>query len=58
MRQAITYCQNHFPSTGIRLSAQSYLQRFYEELGFQATGKAYLEDGIPHLEMDFSSKNH
>jgi ElaA protein len=35
----------------IRISAQAHLEKFYAQLGFESTGKAYLEDGIPHLEM-------
>ncbi len=35
----------------IRISAQAYLQDFYESFAFQTTGKEYLEDGIPHKEM-------
>ncbi|MDO5653143.1 MAG: GNAT family N-acetyltransferase [Brachymonas sp.] len=35
----------------IRISAQQYLQRFYESLGFEVVGAPYLEDDIPHLEM-------
>lgn len=35
----------------IKLSAQSYLQNFYAELGFEPTGNEYLEDGIPHIAM-------
>ncbi|MCC5916273.1 MAG: GNAT family N-acetyltransferase [Cryomorphaceae bacterium] len=35
----------------IRISAQAYLENFYRGLGFKPTGKRYLEDNIPHLEM-------
>lgn len=35
----------------IRISAQQYLKKFYGDLGYLPTGKEYLEDGIPHLEM-------
>ena len=35
----------------IFLSGQSYLQKFYEDLGYQVCGEGYLEDGIPHLPM-------
>ncbi|PRP67748.1 GNAT family N-acetyltransferase [Nonlabens agnitus] len=35
----------------IKISAQVYLKKFYEDLGFEETGKRYLEDGIPHMEM-------
>jgi ElaA protein len=33
------------------ISAQKYLQRFYEGFGFRRDGDDYLEDGIPHLPM-------
>ncbi|BAO54824.1 GNAT family N-acetyltransferase [Nonlabens marinus] len=35
----------------IKISAQCYLKKFYNDLGFVETGKEYLEDGIPHMEM-------
>lgn len=35
----------------IKISAQSYLIRFYESLGFYKSGEEYLEDGIPHTPM-------
>lgn len=35
----------------IRLSAQSHLEKFYRNSGYKPTGKEYLEDGIPHMEM-------
>lgn len=35
----------------VRISAQTYLTDFYTAFGFKPTGKEYLEDGIPHLEM-------
>ncbi len=40
-----------YPGLGIRISAQSRLLRFYTELGFEAVGEDYMEDGIPHIEM-------
>lgn len=40
-----------WPSTDIHISAQCYLQRFYEDLGFTAASEPYLEDDIPHLKM-------
>ncbi len=35
----------------VKLSAQSYLQKFYSELGYRSIGEEYLEDGIPHIGM-------
>lgn len=40
-----------YGTVDIRLSAQSHLKSFYEGLNYQPTGKEYLEDGIPHMEM-------
>lgn len=40
-----------YGSVPIRISAQKYLKAFYESLGYNFTGKEYLEDNIPHLEM-------
>ena len=37
--------------TRVMISAQCYLDQFYQDLGFIQTGKKYLEDGIPHQEM-------
>lgn len=51
MQKAMESCENLFPNTPIKISAQKYLIRFYESFGFQFTGKEYLEDNIPHIEM-------
>lgn len=40
-----------WPQTDIHISAQCYLQRFYQDLGFKAASEPYLEDDIPHLKM-------
>ena len=49
--RAIAHCAEVWPQRGIRISAQSRLERFYAEFGFTAVGERYLEDGIPHTEM-------
>ncbi len=36
---------------GVRISAQSRLERFYAGFGFAVVGERYIEDGIPHTEM-------
>lgn len=51
MWQAIEACEELWPHAAIRISAQTYLLRFYQSFGFVSTGKEYLEDGIPHTEM-------
>ena len=40
-----------YPLSGIFLDAQTYLQGFYETLGFNVCGAEFLEDGIPHIPM-------
>jgi len=40
-----------FGDRALTLSAQLYLQKFYEEFGFVPVGAPYDEDGIPHLRM-------
>lgn len=41
----------------IVLSSQAYAEKFYEKLGFKRTGKEpYLEDDIPHVEMEFKGE--
>lgn len=37
--------------TRLRLDAQTYLQRWYEQFGFVRDGADFVEDGIPHLPM-------
>ena len=51
IRESISAIQNHFGESPITISAQLYLQRFYESHGFVVVGETYLEDGIPHVEM-------
>lgn len=40
-----------YPHLHVKISSQSYIAKFYESLGFKATGEEYLEDGIPHIGM-------
>lgn len=56
MNQAIAYWESEAPNLSIRISGQLYLQRFYENLGFQTVSEVYLEDNIPHIEMIRSAK--
>lgn len=51
MRISIESIQDLFQETNITISAQLYLQKFYEGHGFVTVGESYLEDDIPHIEM-------
>ncbi len=51
MEIAIAQTQKKFEVNEICISAQSYLLKFYSDLGFVAEGEEYLEDDIPHWKM-------
>ncbi|MCS6928053.1 MAG: GNAT family N-acetyltransferase [Saprospiraceae bacterium] len=51
MEHSIALCRQLFGSVPLKISAQTYLLKFYESFGFRSTGEAYLEDGIPHTTM-------
>lgn len=51
MQSAIDKVRQDNPSCGVFLDAQTYLQAFYESMGFQVCGSEFLEDGIPHIPM-------
>lgn len=51
MQRAIQNVRNLTGETEIVLSAQLYLKRFYEHLGFVPEGDVYLEDNIEHIKM-------
>lgn len=59
MQQAILQCARQWPETGITISAQHHLEKFYHSVGFATVSEPYLEDGIPHIEMhrQFSGEN-
>ena len=51
VRRSLAHAAIVWPASGIRISAQSRLEGFYEAFGFVAIGARYLEDGIDHTEM-------
>lgn len=51
MNASIEAIKKYFKTSEIRISAQTYLKRFYNNLGFKEVGEEYLEDGIPHINM-------
>lgn len=58
MKEAKKYMLNIWGTTRIKVSAQKYLQQFYENLNFEIVTDEYLEDGIPHYGMLFHSETH
>lgn len=48
---AISCIEKRYKTSQIRISAQDYLLKFYNDFGFITTDKTYLEDDLPHTEM-------
>ena len=51
MKASIEAIKIHYNETEIKISAQVYLKRVYNNLEFFEVGEGYLEDGIPHVAM-------
>ncbi|MDE0535545.1 GNAT family N-acetyltransferase [Tenacibaculum sp. L6] len=51
IKESIKAIVDNYNETTITISAQTYLQKFYESHGFKQVGEGYLEDGIPHIRM-------
>jgi ElaA protein len=51
METSIKAIETAYKTTTIKISAQTYLKSFYNNLGFKQVGEGYLEDGIPHIGM-------
>ena len=51
MNASIEAVKTRYNETKIKISAQVYLKKFYNNLGFKEVGEGYLEDGIPHIGM-------
>jgi ElaA protein len=51
MERAVSYMDKHNYGS-IHISAQTYLQHFYEGYGFKIVSELYLEDGLPHYGME------
>lgn len=53
MKCAMDFIKNEMKQTKIKLSAQEYLWKFYESLGFKIVSDVYLEVEIPHVKMEY-----
>ena len=51
MEASIKAILEYYNETKIKISAQTYLKKFYNNLDFKQIGEEYLEDGIPHIAM-------
>ncbi len=51
MQYSIAECERLFGKGSIKIGAQLYLKKFYEEQGFEKAGELYYEDAIEHIPM-------
>lgn len=51
MEQSMKFINEEFGAVPVRISAQKHLENYYNSHNFFSTGKEYLEDEIPHVEM-------
>ena len=51
MQASIEAIKTYYNTSIIKISAQVYLKKFYNNLGFIEIGEEYLEDDIPHIAM-------
>ena len=51
VERGIVLNRDTWPGYGIQIGAQTHLENFYLDFGFETLGETYLEDGIPHIKM-------
>lgn len=56
MEKTMSFIHDNVQDKKIKLSAQSHLIRFYEGFGFKTVSDEYLDDGIPHRDMEYARK--
>ena len=54
MAEAMPVIREKFSCNKVIVHAQKQAQGFYEKLGFIVTSPDYLEEGIPHVTMEFT----
>ena len=51
VKEAIEVARKEFNASSIKIGAQVYVKKMYEDCGFVVISDEYLEDGIPHIDM-------
>lgn len=51
MQEAMKAMDQLWPAAQVIISAQAYLEKFYQKFGFVTVSEPYLEDDIPHVKM-------
>ena len=52
MAEALRRCEETWPGAANRIGAQAHLQGFYGRHGYRTVSEVYLEDDIPHVDME------
>lgn len=50
---ALAVAQEKFGAEVVTIEAQTYAKALYEKAGFCQTSAEFLEDGIPHIQMQW-----
>lgn len=51
MKRTLEVIEEHYGKVPVKISAQSYLLKFYSELGFEQVSEEYDDHGLPHIDM-------
>ncbi|MDP2559794.1 GNAT family N-acetyltransferase [Psychrobium sp. 1_MG-2023] len=51
IKESLLLTAKHWPKLQVKISAQTHLQSFYQQHGFNPVSEEYLEDDIPHIAM-------
>ena len=54
VQEAVRVAREQFSPACITIEAQTYAQALYEKAGFRQTSPEFLEDGIPHIQMQLA----
>jgi ElaA protein len=55
VKNSLEIIKKNWPNKKVKISAQAHLKKFYKKHGFTEKGEEYLEDGIPHVSMEYFS---
>jgi ElaA protein len=55
MKRGMDMVKELYGPSDIKISAQEHLKSYYEKHEFKQCGDGYLEDGIPHIPMKYTS---
>ena len=54
VKEAIKTAKEEFNAKTIKIEAQVYAKELYEKVGFVQKSEPFLEDGIPHILMEYT----